>query len=209
MDTESTPQASAPSAEDSPPAPAKAPAPTAPSVWQRLRRWLLSAAILLAGGFLAAVFSLYLPERQAVQQAQAYAQHAQQTAQAQSTQSAGRIAELQTAAGQASRLQAELRQAQALNAILSARLDAATAQLALQKGDAAAAAAALAGTAQKLEDLKQLLSAQNANRVDTLLARLELALSEMEADAYAAQSDLDVLIKGLQQLEAAGGGFPF
>jgi hypothetical protein len=88
-------------------------------------------------------------------------------------------------------------------AILSARADVVTAQLALAKKDPAKARVALNRTPKTLETMLSQLPADQKKVVTDMQARLKLAISEIENNQYAADSDLDVLGTSLLEMENA------
>ena len=93
---------------------------------------------------------------------------------------------------------------QALNlhiAILDARVDVANALLALSEENPAQVRVVLAKTTETLDTINSLLDSAHQEVVSSLKERLELVLTEVDDDPFAAQSDLDVLGTKLLQLQ--------
>jgi hypothetical protein len=88
-------------------------------------------------------------------------------------------------------------------AILDARVDVANALLSLSKGETAQARVLLNNTGDTIDRINDLLEADQRDVVAAMAQRLELVLSEIDDDPYAAESDLDVLATNLLQLEDA------
>jgi PIN domain nuclease of toxin-antitoxin system len=195
--------------KDTPPtvdAPKSTPLPqppkSAPSFWKRALRVLLGILILLGLGSLLIIFSFYLPTRQALKDAKSSIA-ALTTQSATEMQAANQeITRLSSLKPENEELQTQLTQAKIKIAILQARLDIASAQLALANKAPDQARLALKETAGTLKTLASLLPPQLQEKISDLLARLQLALNEIEDNPYAAQSDLDVLNAGLIELES-------
>lgn len=85
--------------------------------------------------------------------------------------------------------------------VLSALKDVQAAQLALALGEVDAARLNLSRTEDKLEEMGALLPVDQQGVVEGMVQRLTLVLEGMDGDAFAAQSDLDVLENSLVQLE--------
>jgi len=203
--------------------PEAAPKPVkrAPSFWSRALRWTLGFLIVFGLGFIAAVFLFYIPTRQQSNTLQSNLQTANQQATQsaidslqQATQSANtnqqKISDLQNQVQQLSalesknkELQTELDQAKLHIAILSARTDVATAQLALEKQDTSKAHVSISQTPDTLDSMSSMLASNQQNLVEDMKARLQLADSEIDNNAFAAQSDLTVLATSLLELENA------
>lgn len=165
----------------------------------RLLRWLLGILIVAGLGALLAIFTVYMPVRQKLDQSQGEVE-----------QGAGRIAELESEVDRLSAmeakndaLQAELDKSELHVAILSARADVAAAQLALEQDDPAKARLALSKTGETIKALGSLLKPGEKKLATDLQSRLELALKGIGENAFAAASDLNVLATGLTELENA------
>ncbi len=179
--------------------------------FRKVLRWTLGLLIVFGLGFTVAIFALYRPTLQKVEQGKSELAQANE----QIDNLDGLIATLE---GEIENLQAlkdknqELTTAQkGLNlhvAILNTRLDVANALLSLSEGDDAQAHLILNNTAETLNTIESLLESDQRDVVTPMRQRLELVLTEMENDSYAAQSDLDVLATSLLQLEDALFGGP-
>ncbi len=97
----------------------------------------------------------------------------------------------------------ELDQAKLHIAILSARTDVATAQLALEKQDTSKAHVSISQTPTTLDSISSMLESNQQKLVEDMKSRLQLADSEIDSNAFAAQSDLTVLATSLLELENA------
>lgn len=178
--------------------------------FRRLIRWAAGILIVFGLGLLAAIFLLYRPEAQKAEAAQQAAQAELSQAHAQVTDLESQVAGLQEQIASLQPLKetnTQLLAAQdSLNlhiAILDARLDVANALLALAEQDGARALVILAQTDTTLDRIGQLLAPEQLNTITSMKQRLELVLTEIEVDPYAAQSDLDVLATNLLQLQDA------
>jgi hypothetical protein len=100
-------------------------------------------------------------------------------------------------------LQQQLTVTQADQQLLRALADVSAARVALAEDDVVTAKAALSGTMKKLEALQDLLPEEVQATVQGMIARLELALNEIDQDTFAATNDLEVLWTNLQALEAS------
>lgn len=166
--------------------------------------------IVFGIGFVAAIFLFYLPARQQTKSLQTDLQNAS----LQATQSANanqqKVSDLENQVQQLStldtknkQLQNELDRAQLHVAILSARTDVASAQLALEKKDTSKAHTVLSQTPNTLDSLSSKLAPNQQKLVEDMKARLKLADGEIDSNAFAAQSDLTVLATSLLELENA------
>jgi F0F1-type ATP synthase membrane subunit b/b' len=182
--------------------------------FRRLLRWTLGLLIIFGLGFLTAVFALYRPELQKYNQnldkirgeltsAQEQLDKNETEYQNQITELENQVATLKPLASANEELMTEQNGYQLHTAILNARLDVAYAQLALAADDTARARVVLTKTSDTLLMINDLLPENQQGVIVALEQRLDLVLSEVEEDPYAAQSDLDVLEKGLLELEDA------
>jgi hypothetical protein len=190
-----------------PPAPAES---KSRRFFRHLIRWAAGVLIVFGLGLLTGIFLLYRP---AVQKAEA----AQQTAQTEMQQASDQITDLE---GQVADLEGRVDALQSLKdantqllaaqedlklhiAILDARLDVANALLALSRSepDSASALIILDQTGATFDRIGQFLANEQLDTLTKMKQRLELVLTEIENDPYAAQSDLDVLATNLLQLE--------
>lgn len=178
--------------------------------FRKIIRWAAGVLIVFGLGFLTGIFLLYRP---ASQEAKRNSELMAIELTDADTQVAGletQISELET---QITSLQPYkdlndglVAEQQALNlhiALLDARVDVANALLALSEGNPAQVRVVLAKTAETLDTINGLLESDQQEVADSLQERLELVLTEIDDDPFAAQSDLDVLGTKLLQLQDA------
>lgn len=174
-----------------------------PSFIARAFRWLLIVLIFFGIGAILTLFLLYVPARDDLK-------GAQQRIEKISSQSE---ADLQEARDEIKRLSALEKQNDALTeerdqtvleiTMLKIRTDVLTAQVALFNGDNEKALLAVSKTPETLDNLGSLLPAEHSDFVESLQKRLELARDGIENEDSAAESDLNVLIIKLLELEDA------
>ncbi len=187
-----------------PPEPVKVkPEKRPPSRWVRFLRVFLGVLILLGLGAAAAIYTFYLPERQ--QLAEANNKLTQISNQSASDLKAAnqKIDSLSSLETQNQDLGAQAAQAKLEAAILKIRVDVLSAQLAIANKDTAKARISLSKTSDNIQQLGLLLPTDQSIVADDLQSRLKLVLGEIDTNAYAANSDLDVLEKSLLELENA------
>lgn len=160
-------------------------------------RWVLGVLIVFGLGYLTAIFALYRPTTQKLGQTRGELEAARD----QINSLEARVEELKPLETENAELLAAQEEHELHIAILNARLDVAMARLALVQEDIAKAQITLRNTDQTLAKIKSLLPEAQSEIVTAMEERLELTLSEIEDDPYAAQSDLDVLATNLLQLE--------
>lgn len=85
--------------------------------------------------------------------------------------------------------------------IMRVLVDVTSAELALANEDIITAKASLTGTDERLADLEETLQGEDQQTIEGMRTRLTLVLEELETDAFAALSDLDVLASNLLALE--------
>lgn len=181
---------------------------------RNLLRWTLGILIVFGVGFLTAIFAVYRPEVQNYQnglnQTGKELEAAQEVLTESQTQYESRIAELEQQVETLNPLAVDNEDLLAIQdeyllriAILDARLDVANTQLALVGDDQARARVLLAKTGETLATIHNLMPENQRELVTAMEQRLDLVLTEIEDDPYAAQSDLDVLEKSLLELEDA------
>lgn len=182
-----------------PEAKVKAPKPESrpKSFLQRSVRWLLGFLVVAGLGALLVIFTLYIPLRQKLDQSLVEVDQVKQ----QVVELEGNIEQISPLETENQDLQVELDQADLHVALLSARADIATAQLALAQEDPDKARLALKDTGKTLKKLESLLKSEDRQRITDLLSRLDLAVKGIGVNNYAASSDLDVLATGLIELE--------
>jgi hypothetical protein len=175
-----------------------------PTRGRRFLRWALGILILMGIGFLAAILLFYVPMRDRVNNLQLELNQSEQRIESLTQtidQREQRIQELQALETRNQELEGQLQQANLHVAILQARNDVASARLALSEDNVAQARIALSNTSGTLDKIASLLPANQRDVVTTMQQRLDLALSGIENDQYAASSDLDVLATNLTELE--------
>jgi hypothetical protein len=154
--------------------------------------WVVILLLAVGSGALAVYWYLYRPLSQELEQTRSQVQQAQQ-----------QIAELEVYQSQNEALREEQRQTNIQVYILRALSDVNAARLALATEDAGTARDALSNTGRDLRSLANLVGPDQRSQLAAMQERLQLALNEMNRDAFAAQSDLGVLEANLRQLEAA------
>ncbi len=166
---------------------------------RQLVRWTLGILVVLGIGFVAALLLFYMPLRR-----QAAAQ-ANELSQAQ-----GRISELETQLAEKSQLEKQyqdsltrLKRVDFQNNILILQMEIATARIALYENDKARAETALKNALDIFKAVQGQATAAQRTTLSEMEARLNLAISGLEKDLYAAQSDLDVLARSLSEFSAA------
>jgi len=165
----------------------------------RTLRWLAGILIVMGIGALLVIFTLYRPLQQRLGDSQVQGEQADQRI----ADLEGQIESLSPFESQNQDLKAELEKSELHVAILSARADVATAQLALAKNDDTKARLALSKTPETLKKLGDLLEADKKKVATDMQDRLVLATKGIGVNAYAAASDLDVLMTSLIELENA------
>ena len=201
-----------PSAEESEPLSEPEPEPVAESrskhFFRQALRVALAFVIIIGIGAILVIFLLYIPERQKSTQNSQDLVQANQTIDLMQSQIADLETELlnqqdrfDTLLGENQELNSSLDMAELQVVIISVRTDIANARLALAVDDSGQARLILTNTPKSFDKMENLLPEGDAEIVDNLRERLELVLGEIERDAYAAESDLDVLDKALLELE--------
>lgn len=160
-------------------------------------RWLAGLLIVFALGVLATVFVLLQPARQDLSQTRAELEQANQRI----TELEAEVERLSTFERSNQKLSEDLDTANLHITILRALSDVNAARLALAMDDSASAQVHLTKTNQTLQELEGLVDANSRDLVVSMQDRLELALSEIGEDNFAAQSDLGVLSTNLVQIE--------
>ena len=178
--------------------------------FRKLFRWAAGVLIIFGVGLITGIFLLYRP-------ATLEAERSMSLADSELTSAQGQIAELGV---QISALEAQIDTLQPLKdantallavqdglilhiAILDVRIDVTSALLALSQEDNARAQVLLDNTTDTLNQISTLLEPAQRDIATAMIQRLDLVLSEIEDDPYAAISDLDVLRTNLLQLEDA------
>ena len=178
--------------------------------FRNLIRWAAGVLIVFGLGLLTAIFLLYRPGMEKAGAAQQAAQAEIEQARAQVTDLESQVTYLEDRVDALQSLEDDNTQLLAtqdgLNlhiAILDARLDVANALLALSgsEPDSASALVILNQTGATFDRIGQFLANEQLDTITKMKQRLELVMTEIENDPYAAQSDLDVLATNLLQLE--------
>jgi phosphoglycerate-specific signal transduction histidine kinase len=100
-------------------------------------------------------------------------------------------------------LRSEVQQAAVRLIVLQTLVDVNAARASLALGQPEPAMDSLSSAGSSLEDLARRVGSDQATDVNQMRDRLGLALGELATDAFAAQSDLDVLANDLSQLAEA------
>ncbi len=204
------PQETTTPATEAPPPEKPATESKARRFFRRLLRGLLTLLIIFGVGFAAALYTVYQPAITSAKQQARELEAQLESAQAQIADLESQISELEAVRTQNDELIAENEQLLAVQgnyelriAILNARLDVANAILALAGDDPARARLTLDQTSKTLEKMASLLPTDQQEVATSLQQRLSLVIKELDSDAYAAASDLDVLARRLLEVEDA------
>jgi hypothetical protein len=166
-------------------------------------RWVLGLLIVFGLGAMATLFALYLPNRQAVVSLEAQLEDAN----LQIDELESQVASLMILETKNQSLQEELDQANMHILLLRTLSNVNAARISLIDDDVATARAYLS-KADTLKDLAVLMGPEQRDEINAMVNRLELALSELEKDSFAAQSDLEVLATNLMELKNTFFGEP-
>ncbi|MFN3308120.1 MAG: hypothetical protein ACK44E_02845 [Anaerolineales bacterium] len=166
---------------------------------RQLVRWTLGILILLGIGFVAALLLLYMPMRR---EAAAIA------AELSATRTRLEEAEKDLAAkAQMEKLYQDaverLKRADFENNLLHLQMEIASARIYLYEDKKGLAATALQNARSILKALQITASPAQRTALNEMEVRLNLAISGLEKDTYAAQSDLDVLARSLSDFSAS------
>ncbi|MFQ5616227.1 MAG: hypothetical protein ACE5GO_07190 [Anaerolineales bacterium] len=167
-------------------------------------RWTAGLLVVFGLGVIAAIFLFYLPkvrELTSINDKLALANAEITNLEGQIETLNTRIEELSALEDTNQTLQDDLRMAGLHIHLLSALADVHAAQFALALGDIDNARLQLNNTPNALATLQETLEPDQQQAVDLMKQRLELAISELDNDPFAAQSDLEVLANSLIQLE--------
>ncbi|RCK77023.1 MAG: hypothetical protein ANABAC_3448 [Anaerolineae bacterium] len=166
---------------------------------RQLVRWTLGVLILLGIGFVAALLLLYMPLRR-----QADARAAELSA-AQSRIEAleGQLAEKAQIEKRYQESLEKLKSADFQNNVLILQMEIASARIYLYENNAELARKAMQNAQAIFKALQTSASPSQRTALVEMETRLNLALSGLEKDTYAAQSDLDVLARSLSEFSAS------
>ena len=174
-----------------------------PSFMVRALRWLLIIAILFGLGSILILFTLYIPTRENLNSALQDIEQISNQANADLEQANQEILRLSSFEEKNQALQEELDQSNLRVTVLEIRNDVLSAQLALLHGDKEKALLALSNTPETMDVLAAQLPTENRDYVTTMQKRLELAIDGIQNEDSAAESDLNVLVIKLLELEDA------
>jgi hypothetical protein len=177
------------------------PEKTRSSFLRRALRGLLLLLIVLAVGANLAIFTLYVPTRQELAEANQKMSRAATQYQAEMQKATQEVGRLSSQSAQSADLQSQLNNAQLHVTLLKARLDIAAAQLALANQQPEQAKLALSKTPDLIQSLGSLLPADQRKAVDEMQSRLKLVVDEISTNGFAAKLDLEVVNNLLMKLE--------
>jgi hypothetical protein len=178
--------------------------------FRKLLRWTVGVLIVFGLGLITGIFVLYRPASKEADQEIRQGQTDLLDANSLILDYENQVLDLQNQVDNLKALQVKNDELLAAQdgfklhvAVLDARLDVTSAQLALNQDDTAAARITLDKTATTLNTITSLLNPDQQDVVTAMKQRLDLVMSELENDIFAAQSDLHVLATNLLQLEDA------
>jgi cell division protein FtsB len=166
-------------------------------IWRRVLIWLVLIAIAFAAGFFVDSYLRYQPEKTRVAQLEAELEESAETISSLEHE----IQELSLYEDKNEALIEEINQVTIHITLLSARTAVADARLAIEQDRTADAKLSLEKLGTTLEELKSLLTPDQADVVATMIQRQELIMLELDDDGYSAQTDLGVLASRLSSLE--------
>jgi polyhydroxyalkanoate synthesis regulator phasin len=111
------------------------------------------------------------------------------------------VSDLEASLDELKGVEAERNELELHLSLLDILVDVSAAQLAINDGNFDTAQAALTDTDTKLSDLAGVLEQDYQETIDGMQSRLALALEEINQDAFAAESDLEVLRNSILALE--------
>jgi len=171
------------------------------SIWRRMFRILLVMLIVFGLGALVVIFTLYIPLREQLFSAESRIEELSDQNASEINSAKEEINRLSSFEDKFDETQAELDELLFQNLLLKIRLDLLSAKLALVSEDPQQASQALSETGGRIANLKKLAAVHQQKNVDNLETRLELVLSEIEEETFAAISDLEVMLDILEELE--------
>lgn len=178
--------------------------------FRRLIRWTTGLLIIFGLGLLTGIFMIYRPamgeSENAVRQITADLEAANDKIldlQTQISDLKTQIADLEPLEDANAELLAAQDDFRLHIAILEVRVDVASARLPLMAAESAQARVILVKTGESLDLIHELLDPDQQDVAVAMTERLNLVLSEIDDDPYAAESDLDVLATKLLELEDA------
>ena len=162
-------------------------------------RWFIILLIIFGAGAFVAYWFLYRPARAEISALNAQIGQANQ----QITDLQSEVDRLEPLGTENQRLQKELNEAQAHIQLLIALSEVNAARVSLAEENLPQAQTHLDNLSQNLETLMQTVPTAKQGEVIAMQNRLALVIDEMEQNAFAAQSDLEVLANSLNELESA------
>jgi hypothetical protein len=172
------------------------------SIWRRMFRILLVMLIIFGLGALLVIFTLYIPLREQLFSAETRNEELTDQSASEIDAAKEEIDRLASIEDKYGDTQAELDQLNLQNLILKIRLDITSAKLALVSDNPQQASQELSETAGRIADLKKMTGVQQQKNIENLETRLNLVLTEIEDEAFAAISDLEVMLDILEDLES-------
>jgi hypothetical protein len=160
-------------------------------------RWVIGFLIVFLLGALTMEFVFYRPLAGQLDQVKGERDQAQQTVK----NLQGQLDSLAPLSNQNKTLQDQLSKSELHVTILSAEANVSSAQLSLMNNKPADARLVLDKTSTTLKTLQGMLPPDQQKVISDMQSRLNLALSELDNNKFAAQSDLNVLATSLVQLE--------
>ena len=166
-------------------------------VWRRILIWLVLIAIAFAAGFFVNYFLRYQPERVRVAQLTAELEESAKTI----TELEGEIEELSLFEEENAALVEEINQINIHITLLSARTSVADSRLAIEQDRITDAKVSLEKLGTTLEQLKSMLTPDQAEKLDDMIGRYGFIVRDLDEDGNTAQTDLDLLADDLDTLE--------
>jgi chromosome segregation ATPase len=172
--------------------------------FRRALRWAAFILAMFTIGFLVTWYAQVVPKARQIESLTQQQAAAEERIQALETE----LESLKTVRQENEQLREQLDQAGARLELLSILVDVTRSQLGVAQEDPVHALAALDGTAEKLASLRSQLTGSDAEAVGGMADRLQLVVSEVNSDIFAAQRDLEILANTLVELDQelfAGG----
>lgn len=171
------------------------------NIWRRMFRFILIMLIIFGFGAITVIFTLYIPQREQLNRAQSRIEDLNSQKESDLQAANEEIDRLTSIEDQFDASQSQLGQLQLQNLVLKIKLDVMKAKMALLSDDPEEASQVLSGTAGRIADLEELVGIKGKRNIDNLETRLDLVLSEIEEDTFAALSDLEVMLDILADLD--------
>jgi hypothetical protein len=165
-------------------------------------RWAAGVGLVFLGGVLVTFFWRVRPQADTIRRLQTDLNETQ----SQVNKLQARLDELAPLESENEQLQQEMATKDRHLDLLDVLVDVTRAQLALAQDQAGEAKSALGGTDASLQSLHQGLDGRQADIVAGMRERLQLAMTELDGDTFAAQRDLEIMANNLVDLEAEAFG---